>query len=279
MYIRKGLTKMGQVNIRCKQECNIEINQPIKKEWKRNGQKSEEIKEIEPYQFYQSSNNLETTRIEGENRGISAPNPSLPILTYSTSSFGHKTTGTFINTIYQGFSGEIFNSIRAPIPLNEKNVEIIFPTEQYVLQNAAGPESGYSLYLNTTWNNSRYFPERRFYKYIPPEEEKPPDPLEEIYNRGLIFHGKVCINTHSHRINDSSSIYLGSHNLSSAAWGHINIGEANNRRGEVISIGNYELGVLLPPLEGSRCCKEEILTGLPLRYIYIYIYIYTYTYT
>lgn len=54
-------------------------------------------------------------------------------------------------------------------------------------------------------------------------------------------------------------IYLGSHNLSQAAWGNLEKG------GSQISMNNYELGVVFPPLTGSEEMKKRIISALPIK--------------
>lgn len=51
-------------------------------------------------------------------------------------------------------------------------------------------------------------------------------------------------------INDDTSIYLGSHNFSPSAWGHI------DHEQEAVSINNWEFGVVFGPQKDSKAMKE-----------------------
>lgn len=62
-------------------------------------------------------------------------------------------------------------------------------------------------------------------------------------------------------IDDSSIIYFGSHNFSYSAWGRV------EKNATQLSIGNTELGILLPPELGSKKDKEDIvLNKLPFKF-------------
>ena len=58
--------------------------------------------------------------------------------------------------------------------------------------------------------------------------------------------------------NDSTCIYIGSHNLSQAAWG------GYEKNGSQIGIANCELGVVFGPKVGSAELKKFIVSLLPL---------------
>jgi tyrosyl-DNA phosphodiesterase-1 len=73
---------------------------------------------------------------------------------------------------------------------------------------------------------------------------------------GHLSHSKVII-AYTDQVDDSSIIYLGSHNLSKAAWGSL------TKNGSNISIQNYEAGVVLLPGEGTAAMKQNIVSDLP----------------
>lgn len=81
---------------------------------------------------------------------------------------------------------------------------------------------------------------------------------------GNLYHSKwiVCFDQSEDSdesvVNDSTCIYIGSHNLSQAAWGGY---EKNYSQ---IGIANCELGVVFGPRPGSADMKRLILSILPL---------------
>ena len=61
-------------------------------------------------------------------------------------------------------------------------------------------------------------------------------------------------------IDDDSLIYLGSHNLSSSAWGRF------EKAGSQLFMANYELGVVFLPAPHSAAMKQAIISRLPFQY-------------
>ena len=66
--------------------------------------------------------------------------------------------------------------------------------------------------------------------------ELEPDPVHCAARGGFVHHSKCCARA-SQAMNGVGWVYLGSHNLSSSAWG------SEQKKG--LSINNYELGVML----------------------------------
>ena len=84
---------------------------------------------------------------------------------------------------------------------------------------------------------------------------------------GNLYHAKWIVSFDQSEegeesvVNDQTCIYIGSHNLSQAAWGGY---EKNNSQ---ISISNCELGVLFGPKAGSTELKKLTLNIFPLQVV------------
>lgn len=77
----------------------------------------------------------------------------------------------------------------------------------------------------------------------------------------MIPHLKVFIVTNcKSEIDDDTIIYMGSHNMSMAAWGKL------EKNGSQLSISNTELGVLYPPCRESANMKREIIERMPFKF-------------
>ena len=61
-------------------------------------------------------------------------------------------------------------------------------------------------------------------------------------------------------ITDDTLLYLGSHNLSGAAWGTL------EKDGQEISIANWEIGVVFPSMKGSKEMKRNIMKHIGFKY-------------
>lgn len=55
-------------------------------------------------------------------------------------------------------------------------------------------------------------------------------------------------------------LYFGSHNFSGGAWGNLEKGDSQ------IAIANWELGVVFPPMEGSKEMKEKMVKAMVLKF-------------
>ena len=73
-----------------------------------------------------------------------------------------------------------------------------------------------------------------------------------------LYHAKWILST-TGLVNDDTVLYLGSHNLSQAAWG------IEEKNGSQLTIFNTELGVVFPAAEGSSKLKETLVGLLPLK--------------
>ena len=79
-------------------------------------------------------------------------------------------------------------------------------------------------------------------------------------NQGLFPHNKVIIVANQdYSVDDDSLIYIGSHNLSSAAWGYE--GTEGDYAGRHAGM-NTEMGIIYPSKKGSGPMKRKILESL-----------------
>ena len=81
-------------------------------------------------------------------------------------------------------------------------------------------------------------------------------PVKYPQIKGHLSHSKVIIIHDDYEINDDTVIYMGSHNLSAAAWGKY---EKNSTQ---IYIKNFELGVVFTSKPNSKQQKEEVVSRL-----------------
>eukprot|EP01016_Furgasonia_blochmanni_P049585 TRINITY_DN753_c0_g1_i9.p1 TRINITY_DN753_c0_g1~~TRINITY_DN753_c0_g1_i9.p1 ORF type:complete len:360 (-),score=67.43 TRINITY_DN753_c0_g1_i9:210-1178(-) len=135
-----------------------------------------------------------------------------------------------------------------------ERVQMIYPTRDYIEKvSYGGPDHAGCLLLGEKNYEKPTFPKNIFCKY-----EGNPD---YAFFEGCILHLK-CFIVHREdgMIDDDTMIYLGSHNLSPAAWGRY---EKNNTQ---LTIYNSELGVLFPPKKDSKAKKEQIIKILPFKF-------------
>jgi hypothetical protein len=78
-----------------------------------------------------------------------------------------------------------------------------------------------------------------------------------------LYHAKYLIVTDKLKpdeITDDTVMYFGSHNLSAGAWGNL---EKDNTQ---ISLANWEIGIVFPPMADSKEMKERIIKCLPIKW-------------
>lgn len=134
----------------------------------------------------------------------------------------------------------------------DASTRIVFPSLSTVRATHGGIEMGGTTFLNEKNYTAANFPKEMFHHF------EPPPTMPMIH--GHLSHSKVVI-AYSNAINDDTVIYLGSHNLSKAAWGSF------NKTGNSISINNYEMGVMFLPGTDSAQVKQGIIDKLPFNYI------------
>jgi len=142
------------------------------------------------------------------------------------SSLGVSKQKTFFSNLYKGFNLNNYNNLH-----DSNNVDIFYPTDNYIYSNEKRKELCTCLFFN----NEAY----KAYK----------DKLHDIIlkdkykDRETVFHSKIFITGKRNKkgtfiLNNDSIIYIGSHNFSLSAWGNYEKNETQ------IAIANYELGVL-----------------------------------
>ena len=136
------------------------------------------------------------------------------------SSFGISKQKNFFNNLYKGFNLK-----------EENNIDIFYPSENYIYTCEKGIELSSCLFFN----NEAY----KIYK------DKLHDIVlkEQYKDRKTVFHSKIFITGKRNKegkfiLNNDSMIYIGSHNLSASAWGNY------EKNGTQISVANYELGII-----------------------------------
>jgi len=162
-----------------------------------------------------------------------------PTLTYQTSSIG-SLKKKYLKDLYKAWSGNVKGDFK---------IEIQYPTKDYMKNTILGTDAGNCIILS-----KKTFKDEEF----PVSSLREVEPLEDY--KGHIFHAKVGILTSKHEINDNTAIYIGSHNISSSAWGK---SEKNNTQ---LCIANYELGIIFKPEHNSREMKEAIIRALMFKF-------------
>ncbi|OMJ80397.1 hypothetical protein SteCoe_19350 [Stentor coeruleus] len=158
--------------------------------------------------------------------------------TYQCSSVG-ALTGTLKKDICKSFT-------------NNPNceIDIIFPCFRNVMESHLGtPGAGVFFMKENSYKNEDFL-----HKNLCSME----GPTESF--SGHLSHSKVLIIHDNYEINDETLIYIGSHNLSGAAWGKY---EKNNTQ---LSISNYEAGIIFKSQPDSKDLKKYIISQLPFKF-------------
>ena len=136
------------------------------------------------------------------------------------SSFGVSKQKNFFSNLYKGFNLTEVN-----------NIDIFYPSEQYINSCEKGIELSSCLFYNNEANKIYY--------------DKLHDIVlkEKFEDRKTVFHSKIFITGKRNKegkfiLNNDSIIYIGSHNFSTSAWGNY------EKNGTQISVANYELGII-----------------------------------
>ena len=158
------------------------------------------------------------------------------------SSIGKSLKEKFFSDVYTGFN-----------LLPNPNIDIIYPTEDYINSFPLGKELSSCLFLSIDAYN---FHKTKF-KII--------ELKKEYEDKKTIFHSKCFITGERDKngifqINDNSIFYFGSHNFSAAALGSYEKGDTQ------VSIANYELGIIFNPLKITLEEKREIYNSLILNF-------------
>ena len=130
---------------------------------------------------------------------------------------------------------------------------VVYPSKIHVTESALGPENANCLFLDHDRHYSRKFEKSILAKFKGNGNVK--------NNENVIPHLKIIIISNDHgKINDDTIVYLGSHNMTKAAWGRF------NRLGDRLFVSNYEMGVVIPPREGSTSKKKDLIRKLGFVY-------------
>lgn len=130
---------------------------------------------------------------------------------------------------------------------------VVYPSEQHISESVLGPENANCLFLDPARYRSKKFERSVLCKF---------ETSHSLKGRPkLIPHLKAAIVSNDRgKVNDDTIIYVGSHNMTKAAWGRF------TALGERVFVSNYELGVILPPAPGSASKKSDLMRKLGLVY-------------
>jgi tyrosyl-DNA phosphodiesterase-1 len=134
-----------------------------------------------------------------------------------------------------------------------KMFHVVFPSKKHVMESPLGPENANCLFLDHDRFYSRKFEKKTLCKFEGNQFVR--------NNERVIPHLKVAIISNENGdITDDTIIYLGSHNMTKAAWGRF------SNLGERVFVSNYEMGVILPPRPKSAYKKMNIVKKLGFVY-------------
>ena len=128
-------------------------------------------------------------------------------------------------------------------------LDLVFPSFKNVQDSFLGPDGAGVFFVKQEHYEKKGFPKESFCLFEGTEGLS-----------GHLSHSKVMILHDRYEIQDSTVIYVGSHNFSGAAWGALEKG------GKQISIKNYEIGVIFDSKEGSAEEKQRIVKRLPFNF-------------
>ena len=171
-----------------------------------------------------------------------------------TSSLG-KLSGSYLEQFYSSFTGSPLPPTRPPKAPKWKHlsrVEIQFPTENYILNSDLGPEGASCILLSEGNYNLPSFPRDNLHlQTVRPKFSGP----------NTLFHSKCVISYEEGKgVSDQSVIYMGSHNLSRAAWGWY------EKEGTQLAISNYEIGVFFNVGVGTREVKQKVVDAMAFQF-------------
>lgn len=130
---------------------------------------------------------------------------------------------------------------------------VVFPDEAHVQNSALGPENANCIFLDHDRFHSHKFQKQVLTKFQGNGHVR--------NNETVIPHLKICVVSNAKgRINDDTILYVGSHNMTKAAWGRY------NREGTTCYVSNYEMGLIVPPRPGSAKKKKEMVERLGFVY-------------
>lgn len=175
---------------------------------------------------------------------------------YVSSSLGVVDSRVLFDLAYAFIPGFAYESRHLSDELGQllKNMfRVVFPSKKHVTNSALGPKNANSLFLDHVGYTSRKFEKSVMAKF------EANGLLKSKTN--VIPHLKIAIISNDNgNINDDTIIYLGSHNMTKAAWGRF------SGLGNQLFLSNYEMGVIVPPREGSAYKKADLIQKLGFKY-------------
>ena len=131
-----------------------------------------------------------------------------------------------------------------------KNLEIIFPSQDYIDSIENGIDLASCLFLSKEMYEKEFFPKNCF-KTLELKSN------QLILKSNFIFHSKfILILGKNNEITNDSTFYFGSHNFSPSAWGNF------QKYYSQISSANYELGIMFNPRKLSLQEKKNIFDSI-----------------
>ena len=177
-------------------------------------------------------------------------------ITYQSSSLGMVDFKLLFDIAYSFVPGWRFEWSHLSKELKEDIISvfsIVFPTEEYIQDSLLGPETAKCVFLKKD-----LYQTSKFRKEVMAQFEG----NGRISNNGQVIpHMKaMIISNENGEINDDTVMYIGSHNLTKAAWGRY------EKFSHKIYLSNYELGVILPPFPNSKYVKRDIVSKMGFKY-------------
>jgi hypothetical protein len=150
-------------------------------------------------------------------------------LEYATASLG-ALNETLLQNIWNAARGIVDKGTSTKTAINPKLkdlVRVYFPSEETIRKSVGGPNSAGTICLNKTPYQKSTWPRTQLRDHISTQD-------------GLLSHSKMILG----HCESSAWAYIGSHNLTEAAWGKVSKDRQRNEYKMVCR--NWECGVLIP---------------------------------
>lgn len=149
-------------------------------------------------------------------------------------------------------SVSVENFLKMTAKNNKARLDLVFPSFKNVQDSFLGFGGAGVFFVKKENYDKKGFPKESFCRFEGPEGN-------EGFS-GHLSHSKVIVLHDDFNIGDDTTIYIGSHNFSSAAWGAV------EKSGKQLSIKNFEIGVVFGQSVGSAEEKQRILKRLPFKF-------------
>lgn len=131
----------------------------------------------------------------------------------------------------------------------EKCLRVVFPSKKYIEESSLHESFAACLHLSKRNYEKPSFLKGVIHDFVPNKSYK--------FHEGLFPHNKVILVVNNdYSVDDDTLIYIGSHNISTSAWGRLVMG------GSQYHGVNTEMGVVFPPGNNTRLKKLKILESL-----------------